>query len=531
LRRRRFTSRTFATLRAFALLGAAGGAAVTGAGCTMGADFTQPPLPVQAGYGPAGDVHQTVAAEGADGAAQVFDRTRQVQADWYRLFGSAALDRLIAQALADNPSLKAGQARLSAAREAVTAASGARYPQLALDAGVSRNRASGAQFGIGDPAFVNTFNLYQAQLSASYDLDLFGARAREIESQQALAEMQRYRLLDSDLTLIDNVVASALAEAGARAALRATQQIIEAQRQSLQLIREQERYGVALESDVLRAQSQLADSEATLPALEQQIAVARNRLALLTGQTPATYRAPPLDLDQLHLPAQLPLSLPAQLVAQRPDVLAAASVVHSQLARVGVATAQRLPDFSIDASYGRVGLKPDDLLDPPAAIWKFGAQLMAPLFEGGRLAAQKRAARDRYRAAALDYQTAALTAFSQVADTLRALDNDARALRARRQSLQFAGRALTLVQARNRAGSADFLELYEAQAQVQLATIRYVDARLQRFADTAALYRALGGGWWSANGVPAADSMQSADGVRSARAGAAAASSSASSGS
>ncbi len=467
-------------------------------GCVVGPNFKTPAAPTQTVYNAGSLPHQTASTSGSDGTAQVFDRSQQVRADWYRLLGSKTLDQLIQQALAHNPTLVAAQARLAAAREAVTAAAGTGTPQLGLSANASRNRASGASFGISNPEFVNTFNQYQAQLTASYDLDPFGALAREVESKKAQAQVQRYRLLDGRMTLIDNVVASALAEAGARATLAATQDIVATQRKALHLIQQRQRYGAAPRSDVLRAQAELFDTEATLPALKQQIAVARHRLALLTGQSPADYRAPALKLDDFTLPTQLPVSLPSQLVRQRPDLLAAASVMHVELARVGVASARLLPDLTLSASYGRIGLHPSDLLDPPTAIWNFGAGLMAPLLDGGTLHANKRAAQDQYRAAAADYRRVVLHAFDQVADALRALDNDAQALKARQQSLQASGQALELVQARYREGSADFLNLYQTQELQRRSAIRYTRTRLQRYQDTATLFRALGGGWWNA---------------------------------
>jgi NodT family efflux transporter outer membrane factor (OMF) lipoprotein len=476
---------------------ALGCAALILAGCAAGPNFQQPPEPSQTAYEAGAPPAATASAGGPDGAAQHFDRGAELRADWYTLFGSPALDALIAQGLANSPTLTAARARLAAAKEAVSAAAGGRRPQVDADAGAHRRRATGTIFGITNPEFTNTFNIYEPELSASYDVDAFGALARRVESAQAEAEVQRYRLLGSRMTLVDNIVAGALAEAGARATLAATQAIVDAQRKSVALIEQKEQLGAALHSDVLSAQAQLADTEASLPLLHQRVAAARHRLALLTGQAPADYHAPALALQDFTLPTQLPLSVPAALVRQRPDVLAAASVMHAELARVGIAGARLLPDVRIDASYGRGGLNASDLLDPSAAIWRFGAELLAPVFHGGTLRAQKRAAQDRYDAAAADYRNTVLTALEQVADRLRALDSDAQALRSRRQSLEAAGQALTLVRGRYGAGAADFLDLYQAQAQQQRAVIAYTRARLQRYLDTAGLFRALGGGWWN----------------------------------
>ncbi|MDE2149654.1 MAG: efflux transporter outer membrane subunit [Gammaproteobacteria bacterium] len=474
-------------------------AALALSGCVVGPDFKTPPAPTQSGYEAGRTLQKTVSTSGPDGCAQVFDRTRQVRSDWYRLFGSPALDALIEQALTGNPTIAAGRARLAAAQEAVNAVAGGRYPHLEAGADVSRSRVTGRSIGLEEPLFVQSFTLYQTQLSADYELDLFGALARQIESQQALAEVQRDRLLETRLTLIDNVVASALTEAVARAALRATEKIAAAQRAILQLVEQQEAYGAAQRSDVLNPRQQLADIEATLPALQQQIAVARHRLAILTGQAPADYRGHRFTMNDFTLPARLPLSLPSQLVRQRPDVLAAAGVMHAELARVGVASARLLPDFRLTAAYGRVGLHPGDLADAPGAIWNIGAQLMAPLFEGGTLRAQKRAAQDQYRATAADYRKTALKAFAEVADALRALDNDARTLRSRQQALDAAQQALAVVEGRYQAGAADLLDVYAARQRQQRAAIRSTQARLARLTDTATLFRALGGGWWNAS--------------------------------
>lgn len=478
------------------------GFALALAGCAVGPNYKPPAAPTQTAYESRPLPKQTTSSTGAGGAAQHFNRDGTIRADWYRLFGSSTLDQLIGEALANNPSLQAAQARLAAAREAVTATAGNGLPQVGLSASVNRSRASGVSFGINNPEFVNTFNLYQGQLSASYDLDPFGKLARQVESRKAQAEVQRAHLLGARMTLIDNVVASALAEAGARATLTATQAIASAQQKSLRLIQQRARYGAARREDVLRAQAELSDTQASLPALRQQIEVARHRLALLTGQTPVDYHAPQLSLGNFTLPTQLPVSLPSKLVRQRPDLLAAADLMHVEMARIGVASARLLPDLRISASYGRIGLHPGDLLDPPAAIWDFGAGILAPLFDGGTLRAQKRAAQDQYHAAAADYRSAVLQAFDEVADALRALQNDAQALAARQRSLQAATQALRQVQARYRAGDADFLDLYQAQQQQQRSTIADVRARLKRYQDTATLFRALGGGWWNTAAHP-----------------------------
>jgi efflux transporter, outer membrane factor (OMF) lipoprotein, NodT family len=464
--------------------------------CAVGPQWKPPAAPAQKQYTAHALPLKTASAPGADGAAQQFVRGMRIDAEWYRVFGSPALDREIQAALQASPTRAIAQAHLQAARAAVREAAGGRYPKLGLGAQFGRNRTSGAQFGISDPAFVNDFTLYQVQLAASYDLDPFGAIARGIESREAEAQVARARLLASELSLTDNVVASALAEAGARAALQATGHIIATQARTLKLIRAQQHYGSARRSDVLRAKAQLADSRAREPALRQQMAVARHRLRLLTAGTGDARAA--FALTDFHLPTRLPLSLPSRLVRQRPDVLAAAAVMHAALAKVGVADARLLPDITLSAGYGRTGLHAGDLLDPTAAIWNLGAGLVAPLFEGGSRHAAKQRAEAEYRAAAAAYRQTVLRAFDEVADSLRALQNDASALTQRAEARADAEQAAGLEQARFKAGSADLVSLYLAQQQQQQAEVAWVRARQQRLLDTATLFRALGGGWWNA---------------------------------
>lgn len=464
--------------------------------CTTGPVWHRPALPQQRTYVAGRAATATSSAPGAaNGAAQVFERGKVLNKDWYRMFGSPVLDQLIQQALAANPTRAAARSSVAAAREAVAVVAGGRYPSVSLSAFASRNRASGVLFGIRSPAFVNTFNLYQAQLSASYNLDLAGAMAHRIEDRKALARVARARLLDTNVTLVNNVIASALAEAAARTTLRSVREIVARERMSAALVQDQVRYGMAMESDLLRARARLDDTEALIPDLEQQISVARHRLAILTGTAPAVFRDPRLMLSDFKLPTKLPVSLPSQLVQRRPDIIAAENLVHAALARLGLADAQLLPQVELTAGYGRIGLQPRDLVNPAAEIFDFGAGLVAPLFEGGTLRAKKRQAYDEYQVALADYKRTVLHAFDQVADSLRALQHDATRLAARARARAEARQALTLVEAQQQQGSADALDLYLAQIELQHAEIDYNRARLARLADTATLARALGGGW------------------------------------
>lgn len=469
---------------------------VLAAGCTVGPDFERPDTPPDDAY-TASD--STVGKENEALTRQMFERAGEVRADWYRVFGSDKLDGLIERALADSPSLAAGRARLSAAREAVNAGRGALLPEVDASAGVSRQRASGIELGIDDPMFINTFNLYRGRIGASYDLDVFGKTRRRIEQTEARLDFARYQVLDTYVTLVNNIVASAIAEAGINAALDTTHEIIDSQQRTLDIVAEQVRNGVAIDADASQIRTRLARTRASLEPLRKQRAIAVNRLATLVGATPGSFTDPAFAMDDLTLPDTLPVSVPSALVRQRPDILAAEAMVHAASARIGIAAANLLPDFSISGYYSREGLSLGALTDPMNALWQIGASASAPLFAGGRLRAQKRAARDEYVAALADYRSAALAAFGEVSNSLRSLESDARALRARQVAAEQARRNLDSVRVRVENGAATYISLYTAEAQYQNALLDVENARVNRYSDSAELFRALGGGWWNAD--------------------------------
>lgn len=480
------------------------------AGCTVGPDFERPGAPVDDAYQSA---RSTIGDSGADTRLQqqMFERAGQVRADWYQVFGSKSLDQLIARALANSPTLAAGRARLKAAREAVNASEGALFPQIGASAGVSRRRASGIDLGIDDPMFINVFNLYQGRISASYDLDVFGKNRRRIEQSAARLDFERFQVLDTYVTLVNNIVATAIAEAGLNAAIDATQQIVDSQQSTLDIVDKQVQYGAAIDADASQIRTRLARTRASLEPLRKQKAVAVNRLATLVGATPGHFQDPAFSLDALTLPHSLPVSVPSALVRQRPDILAAESLVHAASAQIGVATANLLPDFSISGYYSREGLSVGDLGDPMNALYELGASVSAPIFAGGRLRANKRAAQDQYVAALADYRATALSAFGEVSNSLRSLESDARALRDQQIAVDQAQQNLDTVQAQVDNGAADYIGLYTAEQQYQEALLDATDARVTRYRDSADLFRALGGGWWNAATSPLADPNENPD--------------------
>lgn len=478
----------------------AGVAALSLAACTVGPDYEPPGAPAADAYTVPTDTDPDAAGDDDAGAEadiphQAFVRAERVRTDWYRLFGSTTLDRLIGQALDNSPSLAAGRARLAAARAAVDESKADLYPQLDVGAGYSRRRVTGAAFGINDPSFTNVFNFYEARANASYDLDLFGKTRRRIEAAGARLNEQRYRVIDTYVTLINNIVTTAIAEAGINDALSLTRQLAESQAKALDIVGKRIRYGAAIDADAAQLKTQLARTRAALVPLEKQKALAVDRLAVLTGTPPGQFDDPNFTLDDLALPKQLPVTLPGRLVRQRPDILASQAAVHAASAKIGVATANLLPDLTISGSYSRQALSPADVGDPINALYTLGAQIAAPIFSGGRLRAQKRQAQQLYIAALADYRATALAAFGDVANALHSLDADERALAARQTELDTARTNLQTVRTQLRYGSADYIALYTVEAQYEDARRSYSDARVMRYRDTADLFHALGGGW------------------------------------
>lgn len=472
------------------------------AGCAVGPDFHRPAPPSVDTY-TSEPLDSTVSTPGHGGAAQRFVTGDQIQADWWRLFHSTQLNGLIKNALAQNPSLQAAQARLEQAQANLDVVQGGLYPQLDVGVSATRQKFSGAQFG-GGLGGATIFNLYGASLNASYDLDVFGGTRRSIEAQVAQVDFQNYELRATYLTLLGNVVGTAINAASFKAQFNATQAILEAEQRQLNLVEDQEQAGAVPRSDVLQARAQLAASRTRLAPLRQQLAQAQHQLAILTGTFPGNWNPVDLVLEDLSLPQTLPLVVPSQLVRRRPDILAAEAALHAASANVGVATANLYPHISLSGSYGSQATDAGDLFNAGNTIWNIGVSLLQPLFHGGALHAQKRAAVAAYKEALANYRQTVLTAFGQVADVLRALETDAASLKAQQIALDSAQKSLDLAQVQYRAGAASFLTVLTAIQQYQQSQLGYVQALAQRYQDTARLFNALGGGWWNRDALPPA---------------------------
>jgi NodT family efflux transporter outer membrane factor (OMF) lipoprotein len=465
------------------------------AGCAVGPDFKQPAVPNAgdvAAQPPAATVTTTNVA---GGEAQRFARGMDIAGDWWTLFHSRPLNDLIEQSLTNNPDLQAAQAALSVARENILAQRGVYYPSVAGSFSATRQKQSQALAPTPN-SNVFQYNLFTPEVSVSYSPDVFGANRRASESLQAQEQGVRCQMIATYATLTANVVVTAIQEASVQSQIDATRQLIDLNSNMVQILQYQFAKGYASRLDLAAQESQLAQVIATLPPLLRQSAQLRDLLAVLAGRFPNQAPAEQFGLSTLHLPENLPVSLPSQLVAQRPDVLQAAANLHAASAQIGIAEANRLPNLTLTASTGSTALALDQLFTSGTGFWGVGAAATAPLFQGGTLLHQERAARAAYLQAAEQYRSTVLTAFQNVADTLAALEQDARGLQAAAAAADDARITLDLSLRQWQDGYLGYLALLSAEQADQQARITLVQAQAGRYADTAALFQALGGGWW-----------------------------------
>jgi NodT family efflux transporter outer membrane factor (OMF) lipoprotein len=465
------------------------------AGCAAGPDFKKPAAPNVSDYVDH-PLTTTAAAPGvAGGEAQRFAPGEDLPGDWWTLFHSKPLNDLIEQALANNHDLKAAQAALAAARETALAQRGAYFPSVSLGASATRQMQSGALA----PTPSNNaaqYSLYTPQVSVAYSPDVFGLARRTHESARAQEQAARFQMIAAHLTLTTNVANAAIQEAALETQIDATRQLIAISGKSVETLKYQYAKGYASRLDLAAQEAQLAQVTATLPGLIKQSVQQRNLLAVLTGRFPSQAPDAHFELSGLTLPTDLPVSLPSALVEQRPDVRQAEANMHAASAAIGIAAANRLPNIQLTANAGSTGLAISQVFGPGAGFWALGAAVTAPIFDGGALRHQEKAAKALYVQAAEQYRSTVLGAVQNVADSLTAVEQDAEGLKAAAASEAAAKVTLELSQRQWRDGYANYLSLLSAEQAYQQARISLVQAQANRFADTVALYQALGGGWW-----------------------------------
>jgi NodT family efflux transporter outer membrane factor (OMF) lipoprotein len=459
------------------------------AGCAVGPDFKRPEPP---------QTEQYVAPKSAAAATDSNPADRQElllgtspATQWWHFFQSDALDRIVERALANNRRLTAEQWSLAQSQELVNARAGGHWPQLDATAGIGRQKY-GAQF-LGPLPKPPPFTYFSIGATVSYSLDYTGKIGRSVEQQQALAEYQQRQVEAAQLSVTGNAVNQALEVASLRAQIATVDALLERDRENLKLVQVAFDAGSVSRLDVASAQSQLASDTTFLSPLRQQLAQARHALALSLGTVPTDPSLPELDLAQLTLPGQLPVSLPSELARRRPDILAAEAQLHAATAAVGVATANLYPRIDLTGSIGQQAITADALFDESSSVWSLTSGLVAPIFHGGTLRAEKRAAVDAMRSTAANYEQTVLTAFGQVADSLEALDNGAEQLRAQASAESAARETVTMTRQSYNEGNVGVLQVLDAERRYQQARLGYVRAQAQRYMDTAQLMLALGG--------------------------------------
>jgi NodT family efflux transporter outer membrane factor (OMF) lipoprotein len=468
------------------------------ADCAVGPDFERPAAPDVTGYTSVPLAQQTASADVAGGATQRFLQDLDIPGQWWTLFHSQALNALIEEALKNNPTLPAAQAALRQAWENVYAEQGAFFPTVAASFSPSRNKtATGAVTPVaasGSPFY----SLYTGQVTVTYAPDVFGGTRRQVESLGATAEFQQFQLEAAYLTLTSNVVAAAVQEASLRGQIAATEEIIKIETEALAILQKQLALGQVAGADVAAVEATLAQAQATLPPLQKQLAVQRDLLTALIGRLPSQEPAEKFELASLQLPQELPLSLPSKLVDQRPDVRSAEAQMHAASAAIGVAIAAMLPQFTLTANAGtQSNLISQFITTPGTAFWTVAGNVAQTVFDAGTLLHKKRAADAAFDQAAEMYRSTVIGAFQNVADSLHALQSDAETLKAAYAAERAAFKSLEIARRQLQLGAIGYLGLLTAENTYDTALLALVQAQAARYADTAALFQALGGGWWN----------------------------------
>ena len=465
--------------------------------CMVGPDFKSPTAPQAKRYTVNKLPSRTVSIPKAKqaGAAQHYQLQADVAKTWWQLFHSPLINRLVLLGMNNNPSITIAKATLKQAQDSLAAQVGSTMlPAFNATATGTRQKPTNQPLNMFD---LGIYNLFNAAFNVSYTFDFFGANRRQIEASRAQVDYQSYELAAAYLALTSNIVTTVINAAALQAQVEATEAIIADMKKQLKIVNSQFQLGSVARSSVLTQQTLLAQMQATLPALQQNLTQNLHALAILIGLPPSEAQFNKIRLSDLHLPTHLPVTLPSVLVKQRPDILAAEAQLHVALAQVGVATANLFPQITLTGSYGWTNPVPSNLFHGASNVWNIAGGLTQPLFQGGALFAQRRAAIAGAEAAAAQYKQTVLAAFKQVADTLRALQHDAEALRAQQDAVTAAQTALTLTKQQFKLGGTSFLELLTTQQQYQQAQLNYLQTLATRYNDTAALFAALGGGWWS----------------------------------
>jgi NodT family efflux transporter outer membrane factor (OMF) lipoprotein len=457
------------------------------ASCALGPDFKSPPPPPVSGYLPAGNRP----------LGRIFVPGADIPPRWWELFRSRHLNDLVEMGIAHNTDLQAAEAAVRVAQANALAQRGALFPQVAANWNSSRQQTPVATLQSNAANNAEIYSLHTAQVTVSYALDVWGGTRRQVESLEALAEAQAFQREGVYLTLTANIALAAIQEASLRGQIAATRRLVSLQTRLLDILRRQNSLGQIALPDVLVQETAAAQARMLLPPLERQLDQQRHLLATLTGRFPSEATAATFQLGSFRLPRQLPLSLPADLVCQRPDVRAAEANVHAANAQIGVAIANRLPQITLSGNDGSTALAISKLFSPGTNAWTIAGNALQPVFDGGTLRYKQQGAEEAWVQSVAQYRSTVLVAFQNVADVLRALQADARALNAAVMAEQAAQRSFDLVRRQLEQGQVSLPILLSAQQAYLQTSLARVQAEAARLADTVALFQALGGGWWN----------------------------------
>lgn len=459
------------------------------AGCTVGPRYRAPAPPTVTAYTPQPPPAETASSEGPAGNAQRFNPTATIPSDWWTAFQSPELNAMVEQALKNSPTLEQATARLKQAQEEVIARTGAtKYPSVTGNASVTEEQLNLAAFGIPFPN-PSPFTLLNGSVAVSYALDVFGANRRAIEALKAQRDYEVWQIEGARLMLAGNVVAAAIRQAQIREQIEVTNKLLAVEQKELKIAVERARAGGVSDFDVRSQRTLVAQTQAAIPPLEVQLDTINDQLAVLMGMSPVEARVAEISLSALHLPEELPLTVPSELVRQRPDIRAAEALLHEASANVGVARANEFPQIVLTGSGGGSGTR----FNSGGDVWNVGAALATPIFNGGALQAEKRKAEDAYDEAASAYRGTVLESFREVADALYATERDAETLKARSEAAGEANGAYGIAAKRYDAGGISEMSLLDAERQQLQTALDRENAAASRLTDSATLFEALGG--------------------------------------
>lgn len=481
-------------------------AAMLLASCAVGPDFLHPAAPEATRYTKEPLGPQTSSTDAPTGQPQRFVQGRDISQEWWALFKSKSLNVLIERSLNNNPNLQSAIATLRAANQAVYAQEGHFFPLVQANFNPTRQLTAGPISPVLNTS-ANPFNLYTAQVVVSYTFDVWGLNRRTVEELKALADNQHFQVEAAYITLASSVAVAAINEASLRGQIEATNELISINTKMLDILRRQLDTGYANRNDVALQEAALAQVKATLPPLRKALQVQRDALSALIGLYPSEEPRETFKLADLQLPINLPVSLPSQLIEQRPDVRAAQEQLHAASAAIGVATASILPNLTIGANAGYMNTALPGLIAAPNLFWQLAGNATQTVFDGGILLHELQGAKDTYHAAAWGYRGTVIGAVQNVADALRAVQNDADELKAARDFERASKISFDLARQQMQTGYANILILLTAQQTYLQAVIQVVQARAARLSDTVALYQALGGGWWNRPAPPPEKSL------------------------